>query len=298
MNKEQKKLLNVFLGKKGLIFAAIERDSSLNSGIKILYLRRAMTQDCHEFNSSLDKLYRSTNIEFIRMLKMINDLYFNNEIKIPKNEVKRALHHFFGLLGDVNIDTFQAIIKNKVLARMTQIQGVMPSAILGEQQENWLKMESTARMSYLWRQELNLPLKQQVVSTSVPVFIAPSTFFRPSISLENIIKLARKINFSTDELLHLFQTNSARYRQISYLYKYIRNFNHGTHPALSLKDVYATTHQELANLATAYPYIKDGIISIQAARDMNESERRILCNHDPSMRVKNIESLATFRAGR
>ena len=92
----------------GIYYQGVVENESIDFGTRVLYLKRAIQQNCSEFNESLDKLYRpglkdkekEKNDELIDSLKRINDLCFNNEVKYepvkgePKH--KSALDHFFG----------------------------------------------------------------------------------------------------------------------------------------------------------------------------------------------------------
>ena len=88
-NPTQRELLDSFIAEEGIYFTTIPEDEVFNLGTKILYLERAISQNCQDFLQSLDKLYapdldgeaKTANIEFIRALKLINDCCFNNQVK-------------------------------------------------------------------------------------------------------------------------------------------------------------------------------------------------------------------------
>ena len=101
-NTQIESYLDEFIGEEGIYFEAIRDDESFDDGTKILYLERAISQDCEIFNQNLDKLYnpdlvgdaKTDNIEFIRALKIINDLCFNNEVKYDGYRPRFALKHY------------------------------------------------------------------------------------------------------------------------------------------------------------------------------------------------------------
>jgi len=129
-NSAQLELLNSFFSEQGLFFEIIRDDSTFNLGTKILYLERAINQDCQTFLESLDKIYnpdlvadaKAANIEFIRALKLINDLCFNYDVKYSEFGTRKALTHYFSALGSVVFADFKVTIQDIINARMASLQ--------------------------------------------------------------------------------------------------------------------------------------------------------------------------------
>ena len=137
LSNTQADLLNDMIGRDkdgdyGYIFASIVENKLLAS-VQILYLRKAVTQDYQSFNTDIDKLYnqllsinhpyyivpKSEVIEFIKSLKIINDICFNNQGKYNESGIKTALDFFFGSVSsDICPYAFQLatqeIINNEI----------------------------------------------------------------------------------------------------------------------------------------------------------------------------------------
>lgn len=173
MNKSQEELLDSFISVEGCYFETIIEDQSINLGIKLLYLERAITQNCTDFNLSLDKLYRNnlvgedrqTRIELIRAFKVVNDICFNNQVKFDNYGIRPALVHYFGMLGEVHSEPFTLAIHRKIHFNIAAIiQGQSdPKAPLAQKlvREHF---EKDIQPHHDWRQELDLPLIQRGVS--------------------------------------------------------------------------------------------------------------------------------------
>lgn len=99
LNSAQLDFLDKFIGPRGFGFLAIKDFvGNINLGTRVLYLERAISEDCIPFVKLLDKLYQPVlaenevldHITLIGMLKNINDLCFNNEVLSANKETVRA----------------------------------------------------------------------------------------------------------------------------------------------------------------------------------------------------------------
>ena len=165
MNRTQEEVLDSFLGAEGSDYETIRDDDTIDLGTKLLYLERAITQDCETFNQSLDKLYRTdlegaaerAHLDLIQSFKVINNLCFNNQVQYGDFGVRDALTHYFGSLGEVDADAFRVAIQQRVNTNI---------ATLSQGQENIVQVQKQAReqaeddiqSQMAWRQKLNLPL--------------------------------------------------------------------------------------------------------------------------------------------
>lgn len=90
--------LDDLFGLTGSVFESILSDSCVNNAVKKHYLRKAVTEDCDTFLTSLDALCgdraRSDIENLLRLLKQINDVCFNNEVRAESGGVKPALYMF------------------------------------------------------------------------------------------------------------------------------------------------------------------------------------------------------------
>ena len=79
INKAQFELMESFFSSTGSSIEIIQEDVDTDIGTKVLYMKRALILIPEDFLKSLNKLYdrKKDNIETIRALKLINDLYFN-----------------------------------------------------------------------------------------------------------------------------------------------------------------------------------------------------------------------------
>ncbi len=164
VNKSQLELIKSLIGFDGIYFETIKDEDGIDSGTKILYLERAISEDCQTFLKSLDKLYQpESNIELIRALKTINDLFFNNEVKNSDHGMKSALQHWFGRLGDIdNVDAFKKIIEELVNKGITVISIGKESEEIDKQKENRITAEETSTSQTGWRAIIDLPHAQSV----------------------------------------------------------------------------------------------------------------------------------------
>jgi hypothetical protein len=176
MNSTQQNLLDDFIGEKGIYFETIKEDKIFDLGTKVLYLERAISQNCQNFLQSLDKLYnpclsdeaKTDHVELIRALKLINDLCFNHQVKYEIKyddfesdfEIRSALTHYFGLLDhDIEPRDFQETIQKIINERITEL------CIDHEKEAEKQKVEREAAEENIapqvgWRTELDLPTNQ------------------------------------------------------------------------------------------------------------------------------------------
>jgi len=172
MLKSQRELLDTFIGTEGFDFEVIRDHKNFDLGTKILYLERAITQDCHTFLLALDKLYnpdlldqeRAANLEFIRSLKRINDLCFNNEINYGEDKIentKEALTHYFGRVGDAIVPAdFQANIQAIIRDRIDELCSGKEAKVAAQKAASEAAEVDIVRETG-WREELDLPMAQQ-----------------------------------------------------------------------------------------------------------------------------------------
>jgi hypothetical protein len=108
INQAQMEFLDTLIGDEGCYTETIKNYPDVDMGTKVLYLKRAISEDKESFLHFLDKLYQpvligeaeKANLEFVNALKTINDLHFNHLIRFGVFGQKSALTHFFGALGD------------------------------------------------------------------------------------------------------------------------------------------------------------------------------------------------------
>lgn len=167
MNNAQIELIESLIGFEGIYFETIKDEESIDTGTKVLYLERAISEDCQTFLKSLDKLYQpESNIELIRALKTINDLFFNTEVKNSVHGVKSALKHWFGGLGDIdNVDAFKKVIEELVNKSVTVISKGKESEQIDKQKENRITAEETITNQTGWRTIIDLPSAQSVTDS-------------------------------------------------------------------------------------------------------------------------------------
>ena len=204
-------LLNSLVGEtdEGIIVAIIN-SPSLDLFLKIDYLRRAISENCEIFNSSLDKLnFRipyscPDRLDIIRYYKLINDLYFNNEIlhviQSPAlqddinnrivhraasdihnpatdffltTSVRPALNHYFGI-EYIPATRFCSEVSAKLLGiYQPLIQRYVQAHMENLSKEDILIISSNTRIDTSWRTELKLPASQRL-----PITTSRNKFFR------------------------------------------------------------------------------------------------------------------------
>ena len=126
LNDTAVNLLNDFSEKDGIYYSTIDEYEELNLGTKVLYLERAISENCKTFNESLDKLYGSEgveNIELIRALKFINDICFNTSVKFAEHGLKSAIVHWFESISGqtLNEDEIKKTIQLKIEERIKEL---------------------------------------------------------------------------------------------------------------------------------------------------------------------------------
>jgi hypothetical protein len=203
--------------KDGIFFAPIKEAKMLNLGTKLLYLERAITEDCYEFITSLDKLYKefvddNEKMEMIKViiaLKKINNMCFNNtEIYPDKSRptVKLIGPCLSGMLSDLRseyqplkIDPtviqqhIQSIIKNNILLMKKRA----PKKARRQIQER-SKLEATIQPDTKWRTFIELPEDQLTfISTTEPLLKKPKLFIESSFPHIRVFK--RNTLFSPPE---------------------------------------------------------------------------------------------------
>lgn len=168
LNLAQLQFLESFISAQGIYFEVIRDEENVDFGTKVLYLLRAIDQDCAMFVRSLDKLYysflrvnkRNKGLEFIRALKIINDLYYNNEVKFDEYGVRVALEHYFGALGPINEESFQLKINELVHNRVDELC-VNRKEEVCQQIINREIIEDSCAIHIGWRKKLDLPSTQR-----------------------------------------------------------------------------------------------------------------------------------------
>jgi len=166
-NSTQRALLDSFIGEEGIYFETIRDDEAFNLGTKVLYLERAISQNCQTFLQSLDKLYNPSlngaakiaNLEFIRALKLINDFCFNNQVKYGQFGTREALTHYFRSLGDVDANDFQITMIEIIGGGIATLRQDHEAEIAAQATVRATEEEGIVRQTG-WRGEVDLPQDQ------------------------------------------------------------------------------------------------------------------------------------------
>ncbi|MBA2654187.1 MAG: hypothetical protein H0U71_03850 [Gammaproteobacteria bacterium] len=166
-NIMQRELLDSLVGDKGIYFETIRDDQAFDLGTKVLYLQRALSQDCQAFLQSLDRLYnphlmgkaKQANLEFVRALKLINDLCFNNPVKYQEYGIRDALSHYFASLGSISANDFKIIIEEIINAGIV-VLSEGKQEVIAAQKETRAASETHIIRQTAWRRELDLPQDQ------------------------------------------------------------------------------------------------------------------------------------------
>jgi hypothetical protein len=128
MNKTQLELLEGYIGEEGNYTSTILEANQPDIPTKILYLKKAITEDPIKFKQSLDELKESLELEepntsaaeVIRSLKVIHDLYCNNELDyayggyFSTTKKVSALNHFFHGTGEIKPEEFRQEIQSSI----------------------------------------------------------------------------------------------------------------------------------------------------------------------------------------
>ncbi|NBW57720.1 hypothetical protein EBR43_08050 [bacterium] len=156
LTQSQVDLLETFIGPNGIYSESVMESKCINRGTKILYLERAINEECFTFLNSLDLLYAEQSDQYrdlVINLKHINDLCFNNDMiyVTPYTRTsKKTLKHFFSFFDSMNIDDFQDKIKslvNDIIANLLQ----KDTASLLEEKEARMKIEAELSPNNHWR---------------------------------------------------------------------------------------------------------------------------------------------------
>ncbi len=166
---------------EGSVFCSIVEDPAVPLPLKVYYLEKAVSEDCATFLNSLDALWGSQfNIilELVRLLKRINDVCFNNEVRAETGGVEPALRGFQALYSsDEGMPgRIQRYLRDKILQNIIKL-GIAP--------------ESLPLKAYgcEWRGSLKLPVSQ-VLSSSAEVL---KTYFDDPLRQEYFFGLARNV---------------------------------------------------------------------------------------------------------
>jgi hypothetical protein len=197
---DQRQLMEDMLGIDGYVMSVVTTALELNRASKIKYLQRAIRQPGASFNLTLDEvngLYPAKcaeRLDIIRSLKLINDLYHNNEAKFaaeapivegtpaflnpPYSATRRVLNHYVGFeienairyqnqTGEDLKKLFQDFIQRK-------IQDATQDLYIGQAKQVIDQRRQLRELSLLkppksianpeWRLELNLPEDQLLES--------------------------------------------------------------------------------------------------------------------------------------
>ncbi len=169
----------------GDFIPALVEYRGMDRGTRNLYLRRAIQQDCRTFNESLDKLFDPSledtdrplfyQLQYaMRILKSINDLFFNNEIN-QAGSYRSALSVYFPD-QECSQETVQRIlselvnecINQSILADVIRDRNVRPEMqihavqqLMNDETERRLHAEASILPQTDWRIYLDLPASQQ-----------------------------------------------------------------------------------------------------------------------------------------
>jgi len=168
INPAQFCLLESFVGTEGILTNSILENDYFDLGTKVLYLKRAISKDRHSFLLALDKLYiddaddkiRASRIDFIRVLKQVNDLCFNNEIKLDESREEKALFYTFKQLGEVIPHEFHLAIVKIIESRIEELLKKFSSNISIQRVQRRLD-EKSIKGDPKWRYIIDLPLEQR-----------------------------------------------------------------------------------------------------------------------------------------
>ena len=164
----------------GIYLDSVKSYDGVDLGTKILYLEKSITQDCQTFLNTLDKLYKpeligaakEANLDFIRSLKTINDLFFNNKVHYDNflgacriYAERDALTHFFSSLGSFNPQDFKDEIR-KMIHQGIEILSQDHQEEITTQKQKREEVEKTITNQSDWRNELDLPTGQRISSSA------------------------------------------------------------------------------------------------------------------------------------
>jgi hypothetical protein len=139
LNQAQKDFLESMIGPQGNIIETINEYNECPLSIKILYLKRSIQRVPETFLNDLDKLFSldidakqiDKHIEFLVMLKTINDLCFNSPIQFIDDFEIPALEHYFSHLGTaIQPEYFKFVIQKEIHQRISELSYHQESDIL------------------------------------------------------------------------------------------------------------------------------------------------------------------------
>lgn len=196
LSPAQRDVLNSFIGNEGMYFETIRDYDAVDWGTKVLYLERAISQNCQNFLQSLDKLYqpalvgnaKTSHLDFIRALKAMNDLCFNNSVKFGDYGTREALKHYFSGLGTVTpaiAMEFKTTIQSMVNPKLVAFKAGHPEVNVERQAR--MAAEANIVIQTGWRNELDLPASQLPIVNHNELFYAgydgPHNVMRTSLTL-------------------------------------------------------------------------------------------------------------------
>jgi hypothetical protein len=237
INPSHRELLDNLISSRGIYFENIKEYQQIDVGTKIIYLERAIQQDCLTFLQSLDKLYQpnlpknaeNENLELIRAFKIINDLYQNNDVKFGDFGLRKALCHYFSSLGLVNPTDLQVPppgtvnpIDFKEVIRETinmDIEILSTPNIEEIQNQKYARQLAEADISSQseWRNKLDLPKKQLPIASysQLEISLNGTITEEQYLSLENEIK--QLITSHTAKIRELIEDYEMTFNNISSL---------------------------------------------------------------------------------
>ena len=177
VNEAQKALLNDLVGCNGIYTTTINDFTHETEGTKLLYLKRAITLQGIHFLESLDQLYKENiddqlkpeYIDLIRSLKMINNLYFNQEINYDEYGIRFTLDHYFSRIGSVNPDEFKTYIHESI-EEITGEYYPQEEASIEHDILTRLELERSKKGAPHWRNELDFLTQSEKVRPAIVRF--------------------------------------------------------------------------------------------------------------------------------
>lgn len=166
MNPKHRLLLENLIGNEGVCFKIIKNNNSVNLATKILYLQRAINQDCNTFFLKLDKVYQpglqgKDNLDFVLALKTIHTLRFNHPIQNEHGSEIQALNQFFGPLSANDISEMELAIYRIINQNIATLSKHYDEEIsLGIQERKTKEYKIIEQTS--WRVKLKLPKPQLI----------------------------------------------------------------------------------------------------------------------------------------
>jgi tetratricopeptide (TPR) repeat protein len=192
-NPQQTEILDSLMSGDNASFKAVAQCKSVDFGTKVSYLERAITENGKAFLQSLDKIYlpgmrgeaKEENLALIRSLKLINDLYRDNLVKVGNSEEK-ALTHYFQSDEKLDVTDIQNMIRNRVYAQIAELTKGRVDAVSWQKQAREAA-EASIKGSSGWRIELKLPDNQLVQNPQPSINRGNAGFFqRPNAELETL----------------------------------------------------------------------------------------------------------------